>query len=83
MFLANSDFRKGWGNVGPFFWLNWIARNAVNDCTKSGTSKAKLISEPDQSHGVARVHVKDLTAIVRVFYDFSTNDTTCLLRQIN
>ena len=49
MFLANSDYRKECGNVGPvLIWLNLKSKDEVNDLYRLwSSSKAKLISEPE------------------------------------
>jgi predicted lactoylglutathione lyase len=49
MFLANSDYRKACGNVGPvLIWLNLKSKDEVNDLYRLwSSSKAKLISEPE------------------------------------
>ena len=76
MFLANSDFRKACGNVGPvLIWLNLNSKDEVNDLYRlwSG-SKAKLISEPESKPwGLHEFMAKDLDGnLFRVFYDFGT-----------
>ena len=49
MFLANSDYRKQCGNVGPvLIWLNLKSKDEVNDLFRLwSSSEAKLISEPE------------------------------------
>ena len=79
MFLANSDFRKGWGNVGPvLIWLNLNSKDEVNDLYRVWSSnKAKLISEPESKpYGLHEFMAKDLDGnLFRVFYDFGTSES--------
>jgi predicted lactoylglutathione lyase len=79
MFLANSDFRKGWGNVGPvLIWLNLESKDEVNDLYRLwSNSKAKLISEPESKpYGLHEFMAKDLDGnLFRVFYDFGTPES--------
>ena len=76
MFLANSDFRKHYGNVGPvLIWLNLNSKDEVNDLYRIwSSSKAKLISEPESKpFGLHEFMAKDLDGnLFRVFYDFGT-----------
>ena len=79
MFLANSDFRKGWGNVGPvLIWLNLESKDEVNDLYRLwSNSKAKLISEPESKPwGLHEFMAKDPDGnLFRVFYDFGTAES--------
>ena len=74
LFLANSDFRKGYGNVGPvLIWLNLESKDEVNDLYQLwSSSEAKLISEPESKPwGLHEFMAKDLDGnLFRVFYDF-------------
>ena len=76
MFLANSDFRKAFGNVGPvLIWLNLNSKDEVNNLYRLwSSSKAKLISEPESKpFGLHEFMAKDLdNNLFRVFYDFGT-----------
>ena len=79
MFLANSDYRKECGNVGPvLIWLNLKSKDEVNDLYRLwSSSKAKLISEPESKPwGLHEFMAKDLDGnLFRVFYDFGTRDS--------
>jgi predicted lactoylglutathione lyase len=76
MFLANSDYRKECGNIGPvLIWLNLKSKDEVNDLYRLwSSSKAKLISEPESKPwGLHEFMAKDLDGnLFRVFYDFGT-----------
>ena len=75
MFLANTDFRAGYGNVGPvLIWLNLDSRQAVDDLYKRwNSSKANIVSDPEPKPW----SLYEFTAadpdgnLFRVFYDFS------------
>ena len=76
IFLANSEFRKHYGNVGPTMtWLNLDSKEEVDELYRewSGT-KAKLLSPPESKPW--RLHeftASDLDGnLFRVFYDFGT-----------
>jgi predicted lactoylglutathione lyase len=79
MFLANSDFRKACGNVGPvLIWLNLESKDEVNDLYRLwSSSNAKLISEPQSKPwGLHEFTAKDLDGnLFRVFYDFGTAES--------
>jgi uncharacterized glyoxalase superfamily protein PhnB len=79
MFLANSDYRKERGNVGPvLIWLNLNSKDEVNDLYRLwGSSNAKLISEPESKPwGLHEFMAKDLDGnLFRVFYDFGTAES--------
>jgi len=74
MFLANQEFRKGYGNSGPvLIWLNLNSKDEVNELYGAWTAnRAKLISAPESKPW--RLH--EFTAadpdgnLFRVFYDF-------------
>lgn len=76
MFLANSDFRKGYGNLGPvLIWLNLNSKDEVNDLFRLWSrSEVKLISEPESKPwGLHEFMAQDLDGnLFRVFYDFRT-----------
>jgi uncharacterized glyoxalase superfamily protein PhnB len=76
MFLANSNFRKDRGNVGPvLIWLNLNSKDEVNDLYRVwSSSNAKVISEPESKPwGLHEFMAKDLDGnLFRVFYDFGT-----------
>jgi predicted lactoylglutathione lyase len=76
MFLANREYRKGYGNVGPSLtWLNLESREAVDELYGTWTdSKAKLMSAPESKPwGLYEFTVADLDGnLFRVFYDFAT-----------
>lgn len=79
MFLADSNFRKHCGNVGPVLtWLNLNSKDEVNDLYQLwNSSNAELISEPEsKSWGLHEFMAKDLDGnLFRVFYDFGTGDS--------
>lgn len=79
MFLANSDYRKECGNVGPvLIWLNLKSKDEVNDLYRLwSSSKAKLISAPESKPwGLHEFMAKDLDGnLFRVFYDFGTRES--------
>jgi uncharacterized glyoxalase superfamily protein PhnB len=76
MFLADSNFRKGYGNVGPvLIWLNLESREEVDDLYRQwGAGKAKLISAPESKPwGLHEFTAADPDGnLFRVFYDFAT-----------
>ncbi len=76
MFLANTDYRKACGNVGPvLIWLNLKSDDEVNDLYRFWSSRnATLISEPESKPwGLHEFTAKDLDGnLFRVFYDFGT-----------
>jgi uncharacterized glyoxalase superfamily protein PhnB len=76
MFLANPDFRKARGNIGPvLIWLNLNSKDEVNDLYRIwSSSQARLISEPESKPwGLHEFMAKDLDGnLFRVFYDFAT-----------
>src|SRR5277367_2037381 len=49
MFLANTEFREGYGNVGPILiWLNLCSKEEVDELYQAwSTNKAKMISAPE------------------------------------
>ncbi|HKR12423.1 MAG TPA: VOC family protein [Pyrinomonadaceae bacterium] len=78
MFLADREFRKGYGNVGPtLIWLNVDSKEEVDEVHRTwSASGAKLRSAPESKPW--RLH--EFTAIdldgniFRVFYDFSSDE---------
>lgn len=76
MFLANENFRKGYGNVGPILiWLNLDGKEAVDELYRVWTaSKARTISAPESKPwGLHEFTAIDLDGnFFRVFYDFAT-----------
>ena len=74
MFLANSEFRKTCGNVGPvLIWLNLQSKDEVDDLFRLwSSSRANLISEPESKPwGLHEFMAEDLDGnLFRVFYDF-------------
>jgi uncharacterized glyoxalase superfamily protein PhnB len=76
IFLANREFRKKYGNVGPILtWLNLDSKDAVDALHRAWTvSKAKLMSPPESKPwGLHEFMVADLDGnLFRVFYDFAT-----------
>ena len=76
IFLANSDFRKGYGNIGPVLtWLNLESKEEVDDLYQLWSdSKAKLISAPEaKPWGLHEFTAADPDGnLFRVFYDFAT-----------
>ena len=78
MFLANADYRKECGNVGPvLIWLNLNGKDEVDDLFRLwSSSNAQLISEPESKPwGLHEFMAKDLDGnLFRVFYDFGTRE---------
>ena len=76
MFLANQEFRKGYGNVGPTLtWLNLDSKEEVDELYRVwSASEAKLMSEPESKPwGLHEFTATDLDGnLFRVFYDFAT-----------
>ncbi|HEX7295232.1 MAG TPA: VOC family protein [Pyrinomonadaceae bacterium] len=76
MFLANKDFRTGYGNVGPILiWLNLGSKEQVDELYKAwSATKAKLVSAPESKPwGLHEFTATDLDGnFFRVFYDFAT-----------
>ncbi len=76
MFLANADFRKGYGNTGPVLsWLNLESNEEVDDLYRLWRdSKAKLISAPESKPwGLHEFTAADPDGnLLRVSYDFAT-----------
>jgi predicted lactoylglutathione lyase len=76
MFLANQQFRKHHGNVGPTLtWLNLESRDDVDELYRVwSASDAKLMSAPESKPwGLHEFTAADLDGnLFRVFYDFAT-----------
>ena len=76
MFLANSDYRKGYGNVGPVLtWLNLNSKEEVDDLYQLWSAgKAKLLCVPESKPwGLHEFVAADPDGnLFRVFYDFTT-----------
>ena len=76
MFLANDQFRKGYGNVGPTLtWLNLGSKDEVDELYRSwSASDAKLMSAPESKPwGLHEFTAADLDGnLFRVFYDFAS-----------
>ena len=82
MFLANQEFRKAYGNVGPTLtWLNLDSKEEVDELYRVwSASEVKLISVPESKPwGLHEFTAADPDGnLFRVFYDFGTaeRDTT-------
>jgi uncharacterized glyoxalase superfamily protein PhnB len=80
MFLANQQFRKEYGNVGPTLtWLNLDSKEEVDELYRVwSASNAKLMSAPEsKSWGLHEFTASDLDGnLFRVFYDFATPERT-------
>ncbi len=76
MFLANSDYRKEYGNIGPVLtWLNLESKEEVDNLYRLwSASKAKLLSAPESKPwGLHEFTAADSDGnLFRVFYDFAT-----------
>ena len=76
MFLANQEFRKEYGNIGPILtWLNLESKEEVDELYRLwSASEAKLMSVPESKPwGLHEFTATDLDGnLFRVFYDFST-----------
>jgi predicted lactoylglutathione lyase len=76
MFLANQEFRKGYGNVGPMLiWLNLGSKDEVDDLYRVwSASHARLMSGPESKPwGLHEFTAADPDGnLFRVFYDFAT-----------
>jgi len=76
MFLANEQYRKQYGNVGPSMtWLNLDSNEEVDELYRAwSASGAKLISPPESKPwGLREFTASDLDGnLFRVFHDFGT-----------
>jgi predicted lactoylglutathione lyase len=74
IFLANQEFRQGYGNVGPILiWLNLNNRAEIDELYQAWTTtKAKLISAPESKPWrLYEFTMADPDGnLFRVFYDF-------------
>ena len=76
VFLANSDYRKEYGNIGPVLtWLNLESKEEVDELFRVwSASEVKLMSVPESKPwGLHEFTAADLDGnLFRVFYDFGT-----------
>ena len=76
MFLANTDYRAQYGNVGPvLIWLNLNSKEEVDDLYRLwNSSKANMVSDPESKPwGLYEFTAADPDGnLFRVFYDFAT-----------
>ena len=76
IFLANQDYRKQYGNVGPVLtWLNLDSKEEVDELYELwSSSEAKLVSKPESKPwGLHEFMAEDSDGnLFRVFYDFAT-----------
>ena len=76
MFLANQQYRKEYGNVGPTLtWLNLASKEEVDELYRVwSATNAKLMSAPESKPwGLHEFMAADLDGnLFRVFYDFAT-----------
>jgi predicted lactoylglutathione lyase len=76
MFLANEQFRSGYGNVGPtLIWLNLDSKEEVDELHRVWTAaEAQLLSAPESKPwGLHEFTAADPDGnLFRVFYDFGT-----------
>ena len=76
MFLANQEYRKEYGNVGPTLtWLNLESKEEVDELYRVwSASEVKLMSLPESKPwGLHEFTAADLDGnLFRVFYDFGT-----------
>lgn len=76
MFLANQQYRKQYGNVGPTLtWLNLDSKEEVDELYRMWSdSNARLMSAPaSKPWGLHEFMAADLDGnLFRVFYDFAT-----------
>ena len=76
IFLANPEFRKDYGNVGPTLtWLNLDSNDEVDELYRAwSSSNAKMISAPQSKPwGLHEFTAADPDGnLFRVFHDFAT-----------
>ena len=76
MFLADQDFRKAYGNVGPTLtWLNLDSKEEVDALYRAwSASNAQLKSTPEsKTWGLHEFTAADPDGnLFRVFFDFAT-----------
>jgi len=79
MFLANPDYRKQYGNVGPvLIWLNLNSKEEVDDLYRLwNISNVSMVSDPESKPwGLHEFTAVDPDGnLFRVFYDFSTPES--------
>jgi uncharacterized glyoxalase superfamily protein PhnB len=84
IFLANQQYRAGYGNVGPTLtWLNLKSKEEVDELHRAwSASNVKLISAPESKPwGLHEFTVADLDGnLFRVFYDFITPERSKQIR---
>jgi uncharacterized glyoxalase superfamily protein PhnB len=86
MFLADREYRKEYGNVGPAStWLNLESKEEVDELYRAwSASRARLTSAPESKPwGLHEFTAADLDGnMFRVFYDFTTPEARqeCLTR---
>ena len=76
IFLANQQYRKQYGNVGPTLtWLNLESKEEVDELYRVwSVSNAKMMSSPESKPwGLHEFTAADPDGnLFRVFYDFAT-----------
>lgn len=76
IFLADREYRKKYGNVGPTLtWLNLESKEEVDELYRAwSASRARLTSAPESKPwGLYEFTAADLDGnLFRVFYDFAT-----------
>jgi uncharacterized glyoxalase superfamily protein PhnB len=76
MFLANQQYRRAYGNVGPtLIWLNLESKEEVDDLYRAwSASNARVMSAPESKPwGLHEFTAADPDGnLLRVFYDFAT-----------
>ena len=76
MFLANQQYRKVYGNVGPTLnWLNLESKEEVDDLYRAWSAgNARVMSAPESKPwGLHEFTAADPDGnLLRVFYDFAT-----------
>ena len=76
MFLANQQYRKEYGNVGPTLtWLNLASKEEVDELYRVwSATNAKLMSAPESKPwGLHEFTAADLDGnLFSVFHDFAT-----------
>ncbi|HTG14187.1 MAG TPA: VOC family protein [Blastocatellia bacterium] len=76
MFLANTDYRAQYGNVGPvLIWLNLNSKEEVDDLYRLwNSSNVSMVSDPESKPwGLHEFTAADPDGnLFRVFYDFAT-----------
>jgi len=76
LFLANTDFRKGRGNVGPMLiWLNVDSKVEVDELYRGWSENEAIMDSSPESKpwGLHEFTASDPDGnIFRVFYDFAT-----------